>query len=612
MLTLSPLQTLTPVQLASSLLSASVYEAEDAARSGAQVFSSNPGYSGTGYVDFNFGAGGDTGAYIEWTVNVAAQGTYLLEIRHANGAAADRTLEMAVNGVTVRSKQSYKPTGSWSNWAISNDKVVLNAGDNTIRVTTIGLNGGNIDYLEVTQALYEAESATASQASTSSSNPGYSGTGYRDYSGNTGAYIEWTVDVPSAGNYALEFIYANGAASNRPLEIKVNGNVVNSSLAFNPTGNWTTWLTSATTTALLEGANTIRATTTGSNGANVDYLLLRKAVAGEVYLNVGDNFQSVVNNNPAGTTYIIKSGVHRQQSVIAKNGDTFLGEYGAVLNGAKVLSASAFQTDQNGRYFISGQPGDNWAFGKIKAGGNARDAYREELFVNGYTRLKHVGSIAELGPGKWFYDYPNQRIYMYDNPASFSSVEISKERGAFGGHEVSGVTIENLIIEKYATPAQHGAISFHAQHYTQNWIVRYVEARYNHGAGISLAPGITIENSKVHSNGQIGIRGVGRVDDPNRPSYGYTAYVILRNTEIYNNKVLDYDWGWEGGGTKFLYTDAGMLVENNWVHDNIGPGIWFDAYNYNATIRSNLTENNHSMGIFYEISYGPTKSIGIS
>jgi hypothetical protein len=40
-----------------------------------------------------------------------------------------------------------------------------------------------------------------------------------------------------------------------------------------------------------------------------------------------------VNAAPEGTTFMPKSGVHRLQTVTPKNGNTFLGEPGAILDG---------------------------------------------------------------------------------------------------------------------------------------------------------------------------------------------------------------------------------------------------------------------------------------
>src|SRR4029078_12684887 len=60
--------------------------------------------------------------------------------------------------------------------------------------------------------------------------------------------------------------------TNRPLQLQVNGIIVSGSLAFIPTGGWSTWCLSSITANLIAGANKVRLTTTGSNGPNVDNL----------------------------------------------------------------------------------------------------------------------------------------------------------------------------------------------------------------------------------------------------------------------------------------------------------------------------------------------------
>ncbi len=118
----------------------------------------------------------------------------------------------------------------------------------------------------------EAERAVLSGAVVATSQPGFTGTGYADYVNATGDYIEWTVNATAAGSFLLQFRYANGGTTNRPLQLKVNGTTVAASLNFTPTGSWSTWKVSAAAVALITGANKIRLTATGSNGPNVDNL----------------------------------------------------------------------------------------------------------------------------------------------------------------------------------------------------------------------------------------------------------------------------------------------------------------------------------------------------
>ncbi|MGM7722723.1 pectate lyase [Metabacillus sp. Hm71] len=130
-------------------------------------------------------------------------------------------------------------------------------------------------------AIYEAEDAVIKDAIIDSQHPGYTGAGFVDYKPNApGGTITWTVaDVPVAGEYMLEFRYANGAAENRPAEINVNNQVAEQELAFPSTGEWTAWKTAATKANLQAGENIIVATGAGgSGGANIDHLRIHNKV----------------------------------------------------------------------------------------------------------------------------------------------------------------------------------------------------------------------------------------------------------------------------------------------------------------------------------------------
>ncbi|MFI1092569.1 CBM35 domain-containing protein [Streptomyces sp. NPDC020917] len=139
-----------------------IYQAEDAALSGAVVGTGQSGFTGTGYADYQ-NADGD---YVEWTVDAPAAGTYTLQFRYAN-ASADRPLAISVNG-GAPSSLSFPSTGSWTNWSQTGVPVILEAGANTVRATATGASGSNIDWLGVTQGtvpngLYQNASFTLAE-----------------------------------------------------------------------------------------------------------------------------------------------------------------------------------------------------------------------------------------------------------------------------------------------------------------------------------------------------------------------------------------------------------------------------------------------------------------
>ena len=125
------------------------------------------------------------------------------------------------------------------------------------------------------EVTYQAENARLSGAVVSRSHAGYTGSGFVDYVNSSGDFTEWTVGARAAGTHRLTFRYANGGSSDRPLELKVNGQVVRSRLSFRGTGGWDKWQEVSVDVPLGAGANVVRLTAVGSSGPNVDKLTVR-------------------------------------------------------------------------------------------------------------------------------------------------------------------------------------------------------------------------------------------------------------------------------------------------------------------------------------------------
>lgn len=321
-----------------------------------------------------------------------------------------------------------------------------------------------------------------------------------------------------------------------------------------------------------------------------------------IRVEVGDDLQDFADRYPRGTTFRLAAGLHRNVSVIPRDGQTFEGENGAIVSGARELSPSDF-VSEDGAWWVGGQSQEGATFGVTLAGAE-RDKHPEELFVDGTRRLRHVASLGELDESSWFFEYEKDRIWLGADPAGFDSIETSVLPFAFGGTAVRNVTLKNLIVEKYASPYQYGAIGGDSSNrYTYDWRVIDVVARYNHGAGIIMGPGMVVESSRIHHNGQLGLAGNGEHRSENDRLL-YTAPTVVRYSEIDHNLTLGFDWSHEGGGTKFTFMESGMVFVGNWVHDNNGPGIWWDIRNKDVLVSENVVENNEQMGIFYEISYG--------
>lgn len=113
------------------------------------VESSNAGFAGEGYFNYN----NAVGSYVEWTVEVPEDGNYQVDFRYANGTDADRVTRLTVNGSTSECYyMSFLGTGAWTTWATNSVVLELKAGTNTIMAYATTENGGpNMDYIELTK-----------------------------------------------------------------------------------------------------------------------------------------------------------------------------------------------------------------------------------------------------------------------------------------------------------------------------------------------------------------------------------------------------------------------------------------------------------------------------
>ncbi|MHC4988592.1 MAG: putative Ig domain-containing protein, partial [Planctomycetota bacterium] len=179
-------------------------------------------------------------------------------------------------------------------------------GLNTFTVQAVSTGGSDTATLNVTvlnppDYIYEAEDALwGGDVKFGDDGSGYTGTGYANYVKNSNDYVEWTVNMPSSDEYVIAFRYKLADYDeNRPLEIKVNGQVVDAALSF--PGSGTEYIyTGPLYVTLNAGNNTVRATAIGSSGANTDHLA--------IFNTVNDPPSFTV--NPFGENYAIEDAAY--------------------------------------------------------------------------------------------------------------------------------------------------------------------------------------------------------------------------------------------------------------------------------------------------------------
>ncbi|MCT9930252.1 carbohydrate-binding protein [Planotetraspora sp. A-T 1434] len=122
------------------------YQAENATISQGVVESNHLGYTGTGFVNFTNIAG----SYLQQAVSSTTARATSLTIRYSNGTTVNRPMDITVNGVLVANDLSFPPTADWDTWATKTITATLNAGSNTIKLTSSTADGGpNIDKLTI-------------------------------------------------------------------------------------------------------------------------------------------------------------------------------------------------------------------------------------------------------------------------------------------------------------------------------------------------------------------------------------------------------------------------------------------------------------------------------
>ncbi|QFU88775.1 PQQ-dependent sugar dehydrogenase [Amycolatopsis sp. YIM 10] len=223
----------TAIALATTLVTTSAanaapadYEAENALVSNGVVESNHPGYSGSGFVNYD----NETGGYVEWTVPSGAAGPTDLTFRFANGTAANRKMDITVDGTLVVDDHAFPGTGAWTNWQTTTVKANLSAGAK-VRATAVTADGGpNVDKLTVAATDAEAPQAPPNLRSTgkthnsvslawdaASDNLGV--TGYDIYQHgqlekSVGAVLATTVDGLDADTTYDWTVFAKDAAGN--------------------------------------------------------------------------------------------------------------------------------------------------------------------------------------------------------------------------------------------------------------------------------------------------------------------------------------------------------------------------------------------------------------
>jgi hypothetical protein len=148
---------------------------------------------------------------------------------------------------------------------------------------------------------------------------------------------------------------------------------------------------------------------------------------------------------------------------------------------------------------------------------------------------------------------------------------------------IGGVVIKGLVITHFAPPAQAG---FGAVKAFSGWKIIDNEISYNANVGLFYQGDSTlVSGNYIHHNTASGLGG-----------YNTTNSVVENNEVAFNGSGAA-----NNGGSKWTGS-SGLIIRNNYFHDNNYAGIWLDTNNVNAVVTHNVSSNNVGFGIHDEVN----------
>lgn len=185
-----------------------------------------------------------------------------------------------------------------------------------------------------------------------------------------------------------------------------------------------------------------------------------------------------------------------------------------------------------------------------------------------------------------------QVVLPYKNDLSFIGEEDAVLIGDGQEHAFTGKTgqqtgdrirLSSMEITGYAPPRQEGVIQGFGEAW--DWTLEGLDIHHNANVGIRGSQGWQVLRCHIHHQGSMGVGG-GR---------------LYEDCEIDHNNTEPVDPSWEGGGSKWVWSDE-TVVRRCFIHDNYGPGLWTDGNIRNILFEHNRVWDNYGPGIFTEIS----------
>ena len=221
--------------------------------------------------------------------------------------------------------------------------------------------------------------------------------------------------------------------------------------------------------------------------------------------------------------------------------------------------------------------------------------YVDQAWV-GNTKLKEVGSKAEVAAGKFWVDRTAgvNRMYLAQSDVSKGNVQVSDKYWLFN-ITTPNVTIEGIQITRYSNTAQDSAVIKLGQS-ASNSILRNIEVfdsafqAIQFGGSSAINSNSILENATVEGSNWMGVGAL------------YTDNFTIKSSKIgYMNLADEFTRSPQSGALKTSRTWYTKVV-NSLIIDNNSHGLWFDQSNFKVEIANNTITNNSGTSVFFEIS----------
>lgn len=157
----------------------------------------------------------------------------------------------------------------------------------------------------------------------------------------------------------------------------------------------------------------------------------------------------------------------------------------------------------------------------------------------------------------------------------------------------SDVTIRYLTIQHFGAHGENNGQGVVNNGAATGWRIDHVTVQDNAGAGVTLGSNNVLAYSCLRGNGEYGFVGAG-------------PHITVDHNEVVGNNTDNWEARRAGcgctGGAKFWSTNEAVIT-SNYVHDNLGPGLWADTDNRGFDVERNYFAGNQGEGFIYEISY---------